>query len=120
MFKIIRDPRITRVGKLIRATNLDELPQLFNVLKGDMSLVGPRPLSLDEMRYNPRWRDARLAVRPGVTGLWQVEAHTKVYFNDWIVNDLEYVKHGSLWLDVKIMVKTVKRLVCEALGRDRG
>lgn len=119
MFKIIRDPRMTRVGKIIRNTNIDELPQLWNVLKGDMSLVGPRPLSLDEMRYNPRWRDARLSVRPGLTGLWQVEAHTDVYFNDWIVNDLEYVKHSSLWLDLKIMVKTLGRLVREAIGLDR-
>jgi lipopolysaccharide/colanic/teichoic acid biosynthesis glycosyltransferase len=120
MFKIIQDPRITRVGKIIRDTNLDELPQLWNVLKGDMSLVGPRPLSLEEMRYNPKWRDARLSVRPGMTGLWQVEAHTNVYFNDWIINDLEYVKHCSLWLDLKIMVRTLKRLVREALGLEKG
>ena len=116
MFKILRDPRITRLGKILRDTNLDELPQLVNVLKGDMSLVGPRPLSLAEMRYNPKWRDARLSVRPGMTGLWQVEAHNQVYFNDWIVNDLEYVKHASLWLDVKILIKTVRRVLREALG----
>ena len=69
---------------------------------GDMSLVGPRPLSLAEMRYNPKWRDARLRVRPGMTGLWQVEAHNQVYFNDWIVNDLEYVKHVPCGWIVKI------------------
>ena len=112
-------PRITRVGKFLRDTNLDELPQLWNVLKGDMSLVGTRPLSLEEMRYNPRWRDARLSVRPGMTGLWQVEAHTDVYFNYWILHDLEYVQHSSPWLDLKIMVKTLGRLVREAMGLDR-
>lgn len=111
MFKIIRDPRVTRLGKILRETTLDELPQLFNVLKGDMSLVGPRPLSQDEMRYNPKWRDARLSVCPGMTGLWQVEAHTKVYFNEWIINDLEYVKHCSLGLDMKILFKTLTQAV---------
>ena len=111
MFKIIRDPRITRVGRFLRNTNLDELPQLYNVLKGDMSLVGPRPLSLEEMRYNPRWRDARLSVRPGMSGLWQVEAHSKVFFNDWLVNDLEYVRQCSLGLDLRILFKTMRKAV---------
>jgi lipopolysaccharide/colanic/teichoic acid biosynthesis glycosyltransferase/NDP-sugar pyrophosphorylase family protein len=106
MFKITADPRITRVGSFLRATNLDELPQLWNVLRGDMSLVGPRPLSMDEMRYNPRWRDIRLSVRPGLTGLWQVEAHSKVSFADWIRWDLYYVPNLSPWLDLKILLKT--------------
>ena len=106
MFKIFRDPRITRVGKFLRDTNLDELPQLWNVLKGEMSLVGTRPLSLEEMRYNPRWRDARLSVRPGMTGLWQVEAHTKLQFNYWILHDLDYAQNISPGLDLKIMGKT--------------
>lgn len=109
MFKIINDPRITKVGQFLRNTNLDELPQLFCVLKGDMSLVGPRPLSFDEMRYNPRWRDARLAVRPGVTGLWQVEAHTKLEFNEWIRQDLDYVHNVSLGLDLKILFRTLTK-----------
>lgn len=109
MFKIIKDPRITAVGKFLRNTNLDELPQLFCVLKGDMSLVGPRPLSFDEMRFNPRWRDARLAVRPGVTGLWQVEAHTKLEFNEWIRQDLDYVHNVSLPLDLKILFRTLTK-----------
>jgi lipopolysaccharide/colanic/teichoic acid biosynthesis glycosyltransferase len=109
MFKIVNDPRITGVGKFLRNTNLDELPQLFCVLKGDMSLVGPRPLSFDEMRYNPRWRDARLAVRPGVTGLWQVEAHTKLEFNEWIRQDLDYVHNVSLGLDLKILFRTLTK-----------
>lgn len=106
MFKIIGDPRITRVGRFFRATNLDELPQLWNVLRGDMSLVGPRPLSMDEMRYNPQWRDIRLSVRPGLTGLWQVEAHSRVSFADWIRCDLYYVPNLSPWLDLKILFKT--------------
>jgi lipopolysaccharide/colanic/teichoic acid biosynthesis glycosyltransferase/UTP-glucose-1-phosphate uridylyltransferase len=111
MFKIMQDPRITRVGRVLRNTNLDELPQLYNVLKGEMSLVGPRPLSLEEMRYHPKWRDARLSVRPGMSGLWQVEAHTKVFFNDWLVNDLEYVEHCSLGLDLRILFKTMRKAV---------
>jgi lipopolysaccharide/colanic/teichoic acid biosynthesis glycosyltransferase len=107
MFKIMADPRITRVGKFLRDTNLDEIPQLWNVLKGDMSLVGPRPLSMEEMRYNPKWRDCRLAVLPGITGLWQAKAHDKVFFNEWIRYDMEYVQHWSLWLDLKIIFLTV-------------
>jgi len=124
MFKMSRDPRITRVGKFLRDTNLDELPQLWNVLKGDMSLVGTRPLSLEEMRYNPRWRDARLSVRPGMTGLWQVEAHTKMQFNYWILHDLDYAQNISPGLDLKIMGKTgckVGRDFIKVLtGKDRG
>ena len=124
MFKIARDPRITRVGKFLRDTNLDELPQLWNVLKGDMSLVGTRPLSLEEMRYNPRWRDARLSVRPGMTGLWQVEAHTKLKFNYWIIHDLDYAQNISPGLDLKIMGKTLCKVVQDfirvAKGKDCG
>ena len=123
MFKIINDPRTTRVGKFLRDTNLDELPQLFSVLKGDMSLVGPRPLSFDEMRYNPRWRDARLSVRPGVTGLWQVEAHTKLEFNEWIRQDLEYVHNLSPSLDLQILWKTLTKafldLIHTIMGRPK-
>ncbi|MDD2904652.1 MAG: sugar transferase [Syntrophales bacterium] len=120
MFKIINDPRITKLGQFLRNTNLDELPQLFCVLKGDMSLVGPRPLSFDEMRYNPRWRDARLAVRPGVTGLWQVEAHTKLEFNEWIRQDLDYVHNVSLGLDLKILFRTMTKAFFDLLHTITG
>jgi len=109
MFKLTVDPRITRVGWFLRATNLDEVPQLWNVVRGDMSLVGPRPLSMDEMRYNPLWRDLRLSVRPGLTGLWQVEGYTKTSFADWIKYDIHYVRNMSPWLDLKIMSKTLLR-----------
>jgi lipopolysaccharide/colanic/teichoic acid biosynthesis glycosyltransferase/ADP-glucose pyrophosphorylase len=107
MFKIMEDPRITRVGKFLRDTNLDEIPQLWNVLKGEMSLVGPRPLCMEEMAHNPKWRDCRLAVRPGVTGLWQAKAHDKIFFNDWIRYDMEYVNKCSLWFDLKIVMLTL-------------
>jgi lipopolysaccharide/colanic/teichoic acid biosynthesis glycosyltransferase len=120
MFKISRDPRITRVGKFLRDTNLDELPQLWNVFKGDMSLVGTRPLSLEEMRYNPRWRDARISVRPGMTGLWQVEAHTSLQFNYWILHDLDYVQNISPGLDLKIMGKTGCKVVRDFIKVVRG
>lgn len=110
MFKMNADPRVTRVGRWLRATNLDELPQFWNVLKGDMSLVGPRPLSMEEMLYNPHWRDARLSVPPGITGLWQVERHCGLNFSDWIRYDIDYVQHRSLWLDLKILFRTVIKL----------
>ncbi|MHB8068255.1 MAG: sugar transferase [Desulfobaccales bacterium] len=119
MFKIMADPRITRVGKFLRDTNLDEIPQLWNVLKGDMSLVGPRPLSMEEMRFNPKWRDCRLAVLPGVTGLWQAKAHNKLSFNDWIRYDIEYVNHCSLWFDLKIILITAFNEVRSFLRKRR-
>jgi lipopolysaccharide/colanic/teichoic acid biosynthesis glycosyltransferase len=110
MFKMVSDPRVTRVGKWLRQTNLDELPQFWNVLKGDMSLVGPRPLSMEEMLYNPRWRDARLSVPPGITGLWQVNRHSGLNFSDWIGYDIEYVQRRSLWLDLKILWNTLYKI----------
>jgi len=107
MFKIADDPRVTPIGAILRRTYLDELPQLWNILKGDMALVGPRPLSMCEMSLNPRWRDFRLAVRPGLTGLWQVESHSKSSFAEWIRHDINYVCNFSPWLDFKILLKTV-------------
>ena len=115
MFKIINDPRETRFGRLLRACKLDELPQIVNVLQGNMSIVGPRPLSMDEMRFNPHWRDARLSVKPGITGLWQVNEKDAHAFHEWIRYDLRYVDERSLWLDFKIMLGTFLK-VC-AMGK---
>lgn len=106
VFKIAADPRITAVGKFLRKTSLDELPQLINILAGQMTFVGPRPLVMDEMRLNPYWRDLRLSVRPGITGLWQVEGRNKNHFYSWILNDVKYVQTRSLLVDTRILLKT--------------
>lgn len=108
MFKMTKDPRVTKVGEILRKTSFDEFPQLFNVLKGEMSLVGPRPLIMDEMKFSPGWRDIRLKVKPGITGLWQIHGRSDSPFHDWIQYDVYYVKHQSIWLDVKILFKTIK------------
>jgi lipopolysaccharide/colanic/teichoic acid biosynthesis glycosyltransferase/NDP-sugar pyrophosphorylase family protein len=108
MFKISQDPRITRLGRLLRKNSLDELPQLINVLKGEMSLVGPRPLITDEMRFSLTWRDIRLKVKPGITGLWQIKGRSDTSFHNWIKYDLAYVKNRSLWGDIKILFKTIR------------
>ena len=107
-FKITHDPRITRAGRFIRKTSIDELPQLFNVLVGHMSLVGPRPpLPSEVAQYEP-WQRRRLSVRPGITGMWQVSGrNTNVDFAQWMALDLEYIDSWSLWLDIKILFKTV-------------
>jgi lipopolysaccharide/colanic/teichoic acid biosynthesis glycosyltransferase len=101
------DPRITPVGRLLRRTSLDELPQLVNVLRGEMSLVGPRPLPLEEHARIPEWATARMDVRPGVTGLWQIRGRAAVGFTDMLQLDCEYVSRASLWLDLKILARTV-------------
>ncbi|PIV83072.1 MAG: multidrug MFS transporter [Nitrospirae bacterium CG17_big_fil_post_rev_8_21_14_2_50_50_9] len=107
MFKMKRDPRITNVGRFLRKTSLDELPQLFNVLKGEMSLVGPRPLAMEEMKFSPSWRDLRLKVKPGITGQWQVSGRSGTLFDGWIRHDIDYVKNQSTWLDLKLLMKTI-------------
>ena len=108
IFKIRRDPRITPLGRVLRKLSLDEVPQLWNVLRGDMSLVGPRPPTPDEVaRYTPR-QAQRLSVMPGITGLWQVSGRSDIPdFERWIDLDLEYVRRWSMWLDVQILLKTV-------------
>jgi len=112
-FFIERDPRHTRVGRFIRKTQIDELPQFFNVLAGHMSIVGPRPSPYKENQYAPAWRDARLSVRPGITGLWQVmrTRQKDIDFQEWVRNDLEYVENVSLALDVKIIWLTVLQML---------
>lgn len=108
VFKIRSDPRVTWVGKLLRKTSLDELPQLWNVLKGEMSLVGPRPPVVDEVqRYDAR-QAQRLSVTPGITGLWQVSGRSSLpTFDVWLELDLQYARKWSMWLDAKILAKTI-------------
>jgi exopolysaccharide biosynthesis polyprenyl glycosylphosphotransferase len=108
-YKMKDDPRITRVGRLIRKTSMDELPQLFNVLRGDMSLVGPRPPLPYEAEKYQSWHLRRvLEVKPGITGLWQVNGRSKTSFDEMVRMDLRYTRHCSLTLDLKILLKTVK------------
>jgi lipopolysaccharide/colanic/teichoic acid biosynthesis glycosyltransferase len=112
-FFIENDPRLTRVGKFIRKTNIDELPQFWNVLVGHMSVVGPRPSPRKENQYCPSWREARLSVRPGITGLWQVN-RTRIRgadFQEWIKYDIEYVENQSWLLDIRIVWKTILVLI---------
>jgi exopolysaccharide biosynthesis polyprenyl glycosylphosphotransferase len=107
LFKLSRDPRVTRVGRLLRAWSLDELPQLLDVLRGDMSLVGPRPpLPAEVARYDA-WVRGRLRVKPGVTGLWQVSGRHRLRFEDYVRYDLFYVENWSLAMDLFILLKTI-------------
>lgn len=105
-FKITNDPRITPLGKILRKTSLDELPQLFNVLRGEMSLVGPRPTSFGAETYK-LWHTERLDVVPGLTGLWQVVGRGKIEFDDRLRMDIAYIERRGFWLDIVILIKTV-------------
>ncbi|WP_135556623.1 sugar transferase [Paenibacillus cymbidii] len=107
MFKMKNDPRVTRIGRILRKTSLDELPQLWNVLKGDMSLVGPRPALPDEVSEYSAYDKKRLAVTPGCTGLWQVSGRSNVGFKEMVELDLTYIRNRSVAYDMKIMAKTV-------------
>ena len=107
MFKLKNDPRITWLGRILRKLSLDELPQLLSVLKGEMSLVGPRPLADEEMVGDDIWREIRLSVRPGMTGLWQIMGRDSGKFSDWITYDTEYVQKRSLFMDIKILFLTI-------------
>lgn len=110
-FKIKDDPRITKVGKFIRKTSLDELPQLFNVLKGDMSLVGPRPAIPREVEQYTAYQKQRLFVKPGLTCIWQVSGRNNIEFDQWVELDIEYIKTRSLWLDIKLILLTIPALL---------
>lgn len=105
-FKITNDPRITPVGKFLRKTSLDEIPQFFNILKGEMSLVGPRPTSFGPETYE-LWQTSRLDVMPGLTGLWQIMGRAQLEFDDRLRLDIAYIERASLWLDILILLRTV-------------
>ena len=108
VFKIKNDPRITPIGRFLRKTSIDELPQLFNVLQGNMSLVGPRPMAVrDYEGFNEDWQRRRFSVRPGITCLWQVLGRNSIPFEKWMELDLQYIDGWSLWLDLQILVRTI-------------
>ena len=109
MFKMKDDPRITKVGKFIRKTSIDELPQFFNVLKGDMSLVGTRPPTVDEFKQYESHQKRRLSAKPGITGLWQVSGRNEISdFEEVVKLDVQYIDNWSIGLDIKIILKTIK------------
>jgi exopolysaccharide biosynthesis polyprenyl glycosylphosphotransferase len=107
LFKIRDDPRVTRVGRVLRRLSLDEIPQILNVLKGEMSLVGPRPLPLRDYRLLEDWHRARYAVLPGMTGLWQISGRSGLSFDDLVRLDFTYLENWSVWLDVTIIARTI-------------
>lgn len=115
VFKIQNDPRITPVGRFLRKTSLDEFPQLWNVLMGDMSLVGPRPPIPSEVEQYDPWHRRRLSMKPGLTCLWQISGRSHVGFDQWMKLDLDYIDHWSLWLDLKILLRTIP-VVLKGLG----
>jgi lipopolysaccharide/colanic/teichoic acid biosynthesis glycosyltransferase len=106
-FKMTKDPRITPLGAFLRKSSMDELPQLFNVLKGDMSLVGPRPPIEYEVDYYKDWHTQRLQAKPGITGLWQVNGRSRVSFDEMVMLDIKYIEYWSFMLDIKILLRTV-------------
>ncbi|MGH2868799.1 MAG: sugar transferase, partial [Solirubrobacteraceae bacterium] len=107
LFKIADDPRVTRVGRLLRRSSLDELPQLINVFRGDMTLVGPRPLVPDEDAQIEGWKRRRLALKPGMTGLWQVFGSSRIPVQEMVKIDYLYGANWSIWLDIKILLRTI-------------
>jgi lipopolysaccharide/colanic/teichoic acid biosynthesis glycosyltransferase len=115
-FKLERDPRVTRLGRVLRKTSLDELPQLWNVMRGEMSLVGPRPHPFDDVAGYAGWHHRRLEMPPGMTGLWQISARSSRDFDEWVRLDLDYIEHWSIGLDLQILLRTLPA-VLRAEGR---
>lgn len=111
MFKIKEDPRLTRIGKILRKTSIDELPQLINVLKGEMSLVGPRPPIDFEVKRYAEWQKIRLSVKPGLTGLWQISGRSNLGFEKMVLLDLIYIRDRNIFYDIKIILKTIPILM---------
>jgi lipopolysaccharide/colanic/teichoic acid biosynthesis glycosyltransferase len=107
VFKMTRDPRITPIGALLRRTSLDELPQLLNVFRGEMSIVGPRPPIFYELNHYKEWHRKRLRAKPGLTGLWQVSGRSSVPFDEMVLLDLYYIDHWSLKTDIEILFRTI-------------
>lgn len=110
VFKIKEDPRITKIGRFIRKTSIDELPQLYNILVGDMSIVGPRPAIPHEVAEYNDYQRQRLLVKPGLTCIWQVSGRNSIGFDEWVEMDLEYIEKRNLWMDIKLIFKTVRVL----------
>jgi lipopolysaccharide/colanic/teichoic acid biosynthesis glycosyltransferase len=112
VFKIKNDPRLTPVGKFLRKTSIDELPQLINVFLGDMSLVGPRPLPIrDYEGFNQDWHRRRFSVKPGITCLWQIGGRSNISFEKWMELDMQYIDECSPWMDTKILLKTIPQVL---------
>lgn len=116
-FKIRNDPRITSIGKFLRKSSLDELPQLWNVLKGDMTLVGPRPLPCNETAGTDQWHRRRLDVTPGLTCIWQIEGRNRVSFDDWMRMDVRYIRRRNIWHDLKLLLMTFPALLWKRNGQ---
>ena len=114
VFKMKNDPRVTRIGRFIRKFSIDELPQLINVLRGDMSVVGPRPPIAPEVAKYEAWQRRRLSVRPGLTCIWQVSGRADIPFPQQVALDVEYIESRSLWLDIQLLLRTIPAVV---LGR---
>lgn len=111
MFKMKNDPRVTRVGRFIRKTSLDELPQLFNVLRGDMSIVGPRPPLVKEVLQYENWHNLRMSAKPGITGLWQISGRSRLGFHEMVRLDLKYIRERNFRYDIMIVIKTIPVLL---------